>query len=268
MPDPDIPIDPGSLKPAKPLPKICAMPGHSIRARAPHGDARVAPRIERDPDVLASFVEDAAHFPGGFAAGVAVPSSEAEVAALMRSAPAVLPIGAQSSLTGGATPKGELVLSTRSPEPHRLGPEVDTGARLRARRGRRHARRSRRGACAIGPLLSAGSHLHRRLRRRHRRHQRGRGGDVQVRHDARLGEGADGRPGQRRRARRRARPHGGRSRRLFRDRPVRPHRARSVCRATACRTCPSSRPATSPRRAWTSSTCSSDPRARLASSPR
>jgi D-lactate dehydrogenase (cytochrome) len=86
--------------------------GHSIRARVPHGDARVAPRFERDPDVLASFVEDAAHFPGGFAAGVAVPSSEAEVAALIRSAPAVLPIGAQSSLTGGATPNGEVVLST------------------------------------------------------------------------------------------------------------------------------------------------------------
>ena len=62
--------------------------------------------------MLASFVEDAAHFPGGFAAGVAAPSSEAEVAALLRSAPAVLPIGAQSSLTGGATPNGEVVLST------------------------------------------------------------------------------------------------------------------------------------------------------------
>jgi D-lactate dehydrogenase (cytochrome) len=88
------------------------MPSHSIRARPPKGDPRAAPRIERDPDVVASFVEDAAHFPGGFAAGVAVPSSEAEVAALVRSAPALLPVGAQSSLTGGATPNGELVLST------------------------------------------------------------------------------------------------------------------------------------------------------------
>src|SRR6185295_12166330 len=43
---------------------------------------------------------------------VASPASEAEVAALVRDASAVLPIGAQSSLTGGATPKGELVLST------------------------------------------------------------------------------------------------------------------------------------------------------------
>jgi D-lactate dehydrogenase (cytochrome) len=99
------------------------MPGHSIRARAPHGDARAAPRIERDPDVVAAFVEDAAHFPGGFAAGVAVPSSESEVAALVRSAPAVLPIGAQSSLTGGATPNGEVVLSTA-----RLNRILDSGA--------------------------------------------------------------------------------------------------------------------------------------------
>jgi D-lactate dehydrogenase (cytochrome) len=102
---------------------MSGMPEHSIRARPPHGDARVAPRIERDPDVLASCVEDAAHFPGGFAAGVALPSSEAEVAALVRSAPAVLPIGAQSSLTGGATPNGEVVLSTA-----RLNRILDRGA--------------------------------------------------------------------------------------------------------------------------------------------
>ena len=62
--------------------------------------------------MLASVVVDAAHFPGGFAAGVAVPSSEGEVAALLREARSILPIGAQSSLTGGATPQGELVLST------------------------------------------------------------------------------------------------------------------------------------------------------------
>jgi D-lactate dehydrogenase (cytochrome) len=99
------------------------MPGHSIRARAPHGEARTVPRVERDPDILGSFIEDAAHSPGGFAAGVAAPSSEAEVAALVRSGPAVLPIGAQSSLTGGATPHGEIVLSTA-----RLNRILETGA--------------------------------------------------------------------------------------------------------------------------------------------
>src|SRR5881394_1337648 len=98
------------------------MPGHAIRARPPSGDADVPPRIGRDPDVLASFLEDAAHFPGGFAAGLAAPASEAEVAALLRSTPAVLPIGAQSSLTGGATPQGEVLLSTS-----RLNRIVDIG---------------------------------------------------------------------------------------------------------------------------------------------
>jgi len=68
--------------------------------------------IGRDADALAAFLEDAAHYPGGHAAGIAIPRDEAEVAAVMRAAPAVLPIGAQSSLTGGATPMGEVVLST------------------------------------------------------------------------------------------------------------------------------------------------------------
>jgi D-lactate dehydrogenase (cytochrome) len=68
--------------------------------------------ILRDPDVLASFLEDAAHFTGGHAAGLATPSSVAEVAALVRAERSVLPIGAQSSLTGGATPMGDVLLST------------------------------------------------------------------------------------------------------------------------------------------------------------
>jgi D-lactate dehydrogenase (cytochrome) len=86
------------------------MPSHVIRARPPA--AAAAPRIERDPDVLASFLEDAAHFPGGFAAGVATPASEAEVSAAIGEASSVLAIGAQSSLTGGATPRGEVLLNT------------------------------------------------------------------------------------------------------------------------------------------------------------
>jgi D-lactate dehydrogenase (cytochrome) len=87
------------------------MPGHSVRARPPRG-ASLVPSIARDPDVVASVLEDAAHFPGGHAAGIAVPSSEAQVAALLRTGSTILPIGAQSSLTGGATPMGEVVLST------------------------------------------------------------------------------------------------------------------------------------------------------------
>jgi D-lactate dehydrogenase (cytochrome) len=88
------------------------MSGHSIRARPPHGVA-ASPPAERDPDVLAAFLEDAAHFPGGHAVGVAFPTTEAGVARAVRDAPTVLPIGAQSSLTGGATPMGDIVLSTR-----------------------------------------------------------------------------------------------------------------------------------------------------------
>ena len=89
------------------------MPGCSIRARPPRGGPRDV-TIRRDPDVLASFLEDAAHFPGGHAAGLVVASDEADVAAALRGSAAVLPIGAQSSLTGGATPRGELLVSTRA----------------------------------------------------------------------------------------------------------------------------------------------------------
>src|SRR5205809_509097 len=87
------------------------MSRRSIRARPPAGSAAV-PAIGRDPDVLAAHLEDAAHFPDGFAWGLASPSTEGEVAGLMRTAATILPIGAQSSLTGGATPRGEVLLST------------------------------------------------------------------------------------------------------------------------------------------------------------
>ena len=58
------------------------------------------------------YLSDAAHFPGGHAARIVVPRSTSEIPGLVRDAVAVLPIGAQSSLTGGATPMGEVVLST------------------------------------------------------------------------------------------------------------------------------------------------------------
>jgi len=83
----------------------------SVRARPPNGLARPA-ASGTDPDVLAAFLEDAAHFPGGHADGVIVATSEADVAGALRSRRAILPIGAQSSLTGGATPMGETILTT------------------------------------------------------------------------------------------------------------------------------------------------------------
>ena len=58
------------------------------------------------------YLSDAAHFPGGHAAGTVVPRTTSEIPDIVRRATTVLPIGAQSSLTGGATPMGELVLST------------------------------------------------------------------------------------------------------------------------------------------------------------
>ena len=85
---------------------------HRISARRAREAS--APRVDDDPAIVSSFLSDAAHVAGGSAAGVAFPRNEAEVAALVTHAARVLPIGAQSSLTGGATPRGELVLSTRA----------------------------------------------------------------------------------------------------------------------------------------------------------
>ncbi len=59
-----------------------------------------------------AYLEDASHYPGGHAAGAVFPRNAAEVADVVARAAAILPIGAQSSLTGGATPMGELVVGT------------------------------------------------------------------------------------------------------------------------------------------------------------
>lgn len=64
------------------------------------------------PADLEAFVEDAAHFPGGHTRAVVLPRTERDVTRVLREFDRVLPIGAQSSLTGGATPMGEVVLST------------------------------------------------------------------------------------------------------------------------------------------------------------
>lgn len=58
------------------------------------------------------YLSDAAHFPGGHAAGLAIPRQVSELPAIVRAAHTLLVVGAQSSLTGGATPMGEIVLST------------------------------------------------------------------------------------------------------------------------------------------------------------
>jgi D-lactate dehydrogenase (cytochrome) len=88
------------------------MPDFSLRARPPRGAPARGERT-RDADLLASYLEDAAHFSGGHASELASPANEAEVADVLRTAAKVLPVGAQSSLTGGATPMGETIVSTR-----------------------------------------------------------------------------------------------------------------------------------------------------------
>src|SRR5262245_42931720 len=72
----------------------------------------MGPLLQRDADVLRSFLEDAAHFPGGHAAALATPESEADVVAIVKDATRVLPIGAPSSLNGGAPPMGDVLIAT------------------------------------------------------------------------------------------------------------------------------------------------------------
>ena len=65
-----------------------------------------------DPERLASHLEDAAHVPGGHAEALIEPRSERDVSEAVQAAKRALAIGAQSSLTGGATPRGETLVST------------------------------------------------------------------------------------------------------------------------------------------------------------
>jgi D-lactate dehydrogenase (cytochrome) len=91
------------------------MPTHILHARDPRppaaGQSSVVV-IDRSPEAVAAHLEDAAHYSGGHADAIARPRTEAGVAALVMAATRVVPIGAQSSVTGGATPDGGLILST------------------------------------------------------------------------------------------------------------------------------------------------------------
>jgi D-lactate dehydrogenase (cytochrome) len=80
--------------------------------------------IHSHPDLLSSFLSDAAHVPGGHATGVAFPRDLGGVVAVVKNAEHVLPVGAQSSLTGGATPRGDVVLSTRALTAVEVGPDL------------------------------------------------------------------------------------------------------------------------------------------------
>ena len=76
----------------------------------------VPAKISTDPDILAGYLEDSARTPGGWARDLVRPENEAQICRFLndsfQSGAPVLPVGAQSSLTGGATPFGDRVLST------------------------------------------------------------------------------------------------------------------------------------------------------------
>ena len=81
-----------------------------MAARPPSTAA--APDRREAADLIARYLADAAHYPGGAADGVVVPRTLDDVSACLREFRQVLPVGAQSSLTGGATPFGDVVLAT------------------------------------------------------------------------------------------------------------------------------------------------------------
>ncbi|OQY68606.1 MAG: hypothetical protein B6D46_02885 [Polyangiaceae bacterium UTPRO1] len=81
------------------------------RCRPPRGDAADVVTTT-DPERLASYLTDAARVPGGHTPAVSLPASERAIAALLAADAPALVIGAQSSLTGGATPRGERIIST------------------------------------------------------------------------------------------------------------------------------------------------------------
>jgi D-lactate dehydrogenase (cytochrome) len=80
-----------------------------VTARPP---ASTAAGESTDADLISRFLQDAAHYPGGHATAVVRPRTIDELSAALREPRKVLAVGAQSSLTGGATPHGDVVIST------------------------------------------------------------------------------------------------------------------------------------------------------------
>jgi D-lactate dehydrogenase (cytochrome) len=91
----------------------------------------------RDLDVLTAYLEDSSGNPPGTATGLLRPASELEAASFLRATTGrgvpVLPQAARSSLTGGAVPHGEVIVSVeRMTE---VGPILASGCRARVRVG-------------------------------------------------------------------------------------------------------------------------------------
>jgi D-lactate dehydrogenase (cytochrome) len=74
--------------------------------------------VRAEPEALEPYLEDASGAPAGRAAGLVRVASEAEAAALLRATAGrgskILPQAARSSLTGGAIPHGEVVVSVEA----------------------------------------------------------------------------------------------------------------------------------------------------------
>ena len=111
------------------------MSSHRVHTRPAHRAGNTAAPTSVVPADVASFLEDAVHFPGGHAPRVVQPQSEGDVAGLLLTERCLLAVGAQSSLTGGATPMGETVVSTdRMNQVLAVGPSsitVQAGVSLR-----------------------------------------------------------------------------------------------------------------------------------------
>jgi D-lactate dehydrogenase (cytochrome) len=88
------------------------MPDEVAARRLPETEP---PRVREAPEALEPYLEDASGTFGGHARGLVRLESEAEAAAFLRAtageALAVLPQAARTSLTGGAIPRGEVILS-------------------------------------------------------------------------------------------------------------------------------------------------------------
>ncbi|HCE02652.1 MAG TPA: FAD-binding oxidoreductase [Acidobacteria bacterium] len=87
------------------------MSHHRVRARPPRTTSPEPARRFTHDSELTAYLEDAAHFPDGHSSLVVCPRDEQQLATVLRDATTVLPVGAQSSLTGGATPMGDTVIS-------------------------------------------------------------------------------------------------------------------------------------------------------------
>jgi D-lactate dehydrogenase (cytochrome) len=85
-------------------------------------------RVVTDPQVLEGFCQDAAALRGSGAAGLLAPHDEADLCAWLRENPdvPVLAQGALTSLTGGATPDGDILVSTRRLDSLRIHPDQRT----------------------------------------------------------------------------------------------------------------------------------------------